>query len=60
MNVMREGRSYLELRGKISGELNRPGSPTLGPNSGVIQCIVMPKTPEGQCWNRCVSLVTRR
>jgi hypothetical protein len=47
VNVMREGRAYLELRGEISGEMNAPDGPAggIGP---VEQLFVlnMPQSPE--------------
>ena len=47
VNVMREARGYLELRGEISGELNSrsSGGPTFGPIREMF-VLTMPKTPE--------------
>jgi len=48
VNVMREERSYLELQGKITGELDPP-APARGPFSQVnnnLGLVVFPKTPE--------------
>jgi hypothetical protein len=45
VNVMREGRAYLELRGEITGELNPPAAPQPGIGN-VLQVLLMPKTEE--------------
>ena len=46
ITVKREGRSHLELVGKITGELSPPPSAPGGNYIRNIQVLVMPKTPE--------------
>jgi hypothetical protein len=43
VNVMREGRAYLELRGEITGELNPPPPPI---GTVPLAVLLMPKTEE--------------
>jgi hypothetical protein len=55
VNVLREARSYLELRGEITGELNKSAgaSPTLGINQVEKMLVIrMPKTPEAEAEER--------
>ena len=53
VNVMREARGYLELRGEISGELNPApaGGLSFGPN-GRLSILTFPKTPEADAIER--------
>jgi hypothetical protein len=44
VDVMREGRGYLELRGELTGELNRSQPPADGQKM-LIQVISIPKLP---------------
>ena len=53
--MLREARSYLELRGEITGELNKPLAPN--PSFGINQVekmlvIRMPKTPAAEAEER--------
>ncbi len=54
-NVMREKRAYLELRGKISGELDKPPAQQspfgIGPG-GQMMVLTFPKTPAAEAIER--------
>jgi hypothetical protein len=55
VNVLREARSYLELRGEITGELNKSAgaSPTLGIDKVEKMLVIrMPKTPRAEAEER--------
>ena len=51
LGIMREGRSHLELIGRISGELDAPPPPQPGINN-VLTVLLMPKTPEAAAIER--------
>src|SRR5579872_2042152 len=52
VNVMREGRAYLELRGEITGELNPPAAPASLIGVERLLVLTMPKTESASAIER--------